>query len=693
MPIATSVTLSIHEPRLTPPDNDAKMTPISVPQVASLRAKVAYADGSTHDRTHDERMKYAVSDASCAEIHRTDGAVQVRILKGATCASVHVTAEFDGELTSSDSAKVVFAQSMEVGFTAFPNANPAVPITTLGLVQCSTKAFHGAKAHAYVYLSDGAKVEVTSESSFVSSSTAVADVRPHSQIEARGPGSANISATFGDTPTRSSATLTVVDNVVAWATQLELSTHLKPNSTVQLEAGSSQPMSVDVTFDNGVLLADIVSLSLFDDAPIIVFNSSDIETIGVDTMGTLTLHDNSHERIALSAALRCNAAVSHALVVAANLHPSVGDVDFGHEDGLQFQQRGDRLDVAVRIRTVDRAINFQLVANFDDSVLTSGSDATYTSGVWTGVSATLNDPSSSFQLVKSDPESNQAGLIDAGTVSLVVSGSGITLIHGVLIELITVDANKQRTRIEEQRVIAGQGFADVSPANSRVRRLRSLPGPVRPLGTSSSRVLATASRQPRALQDCDPCVSRIWGDVNGDCKFSSTDILRSQDMVNELQDYTEGRPGAKDPLKELKCDWLRAQANPSLDFDDNGKPQIDLEDSTFLLLAVEKRYRFLANWTASQTPRDAVGDDFVVRVSVVNAQLRVSLPSSPSDVDVLVELHSSAIEASTLNFTTGYKEQARGTSLGACAHLVAHSPLSAECTHLCGTARPQASVG
>ena len=53
-----------------------------------------------------------------------------------------------------------------------------------------------------------------------------------------------------------------------------------------------------------------------------------------------------------------------------------------------------------------------------------------------------------------------------------------------------------------------------------------------------------------------------------------------------------------DPLAGL-CDWRRLQANPSLDFSDAARTQpiVDLVDAQYLLFAVSKKYRFLADIT------------------------------------------------------------------------------------------------
>ena len=53
--------------------------------------------------------------------------------------------------------------------------------------------------------------------------------------------------------------------------------------------------------------------------------------------------------------------------------------------------------------------------------------------------------------------------------------------------------------------------------------------------------------------------------------------------------------GGSNPLDAYACDWIRQQANPSLDYigGDTNNPQVDVVDSAFLMYAVSLKYRFV----------------------------------------------------------------------------------------------------
>eukprot|EP00965_Chrysotila_dentata_P013296 439499-Pleurochrysis_carterae.AAC.1 len=125
----------------------------------------------------------------------------------------------------------------------------------------------------------------------------------------------------------------------------------------------------------------------------------------------------------------------------------------------------------------------------------------------------------------------------------------------------------------------------------------------------------------RSLRKTEECIDAcsiyggggVWGDVNGDCQFTSADVLSLQDMVNARNAFVSGISEI-DPLASL-CIWRQQQANPSLDFNQDGSARIDLEDAQYMLFAIARKYRFLAERTAdcSFIPDAVEREEYIVR--------------------------------------------------------------------------------
>ena len=575
VPTATSIVLSLaaREDRLTPPDNDARFGPMSVPVYSALQVMVHYTEGNARDLTLDARVNYTVNEEECAEIVLLDNERRLAIKHSAACTWVTVSAVFDGSLAHSVPVAVVVVKDMWINFYGY-SANWNVVITELGLVQCTTDTYHHATARASIQLSDhgeGQKVYNLHKgiSNFESNDTAVAEIRSQNRVFVKGPGSLKISATFRSTQTKASASLVVVNEVLAFVKALTMSTSLygSPRRTVRRIVDESQPTTVAITFDNDVTLPDVAKSDWVDVESVISFSSDDTDTISIDTAGTITLHNNAPSLTSLRAELACDSSKwAPPLTVAANLDPAPFDVDFGREYEWQFEPSGDRLAVDVRIRTPagQRLINFQVICDFDVGFLTSdGAHKTDTG--WSGVTDTLNDPPSSFQLVGNDVASERKNLVSVGRITLVVLQAGVTLITGKIQEIITVDAAGGSTRVEETPVFAGQGYASLS-LSRRSRLLSALPGE-HAIGHPTPRRAAEARRsRQRALQSCsDPCdAQRVWGDVTADCKFTSADVLEMSTLATKIADYLAGTI-AEDPLED-KCPWVKRQARDTPKF-------------------------------------------------------------------------------------------------------------------------------
>ena len=89
-----------------------------------------------------------------------------------------------------------------------------------------------------------------------------------------------------------------------------------------------------------------------------------------DEEGGLTLLDNHWDVVELTASAACNgsSADDSTKHIYANLLAPLGDVDLGQRTGLQFQQYGDTIEIAVRANvnaSNSRLVTYQIDVSFD----------------------------------------------------------------------------------------------------------------------------------------------------------------------------------------------------------------------------------------------------------------------------------------------------------------------------------------
>ena len=250
------------------------------------------------------------------------------------------------------------------------------------------------------------------------------------------------------------------------------------------------------------------------------FASDTDSIITVGNEGQLTLLDNHHEEVTLTADACPEASAPQVVKNAkANLNIEEGDFDLGQTNGFQFVQTGTTLDIPVRVKTPDNAIlkSFQLNIDLDTNFLTSGGGASYTdAGGFSGVVDGLNDPPSVATLAAADSASTVTGEVTVGTLHLTVVGSGLTLITATIVDMTVTLADGTDVRTQNQAVSVGQGYADLTSSRRQLQSAKmrnSLPPPR----------LAQPKRQKRELQTgcSDPCTTAggggVPGDFSGDC--------------------------------------------------------------------------------------------------------------------------------------------------------------------------------
>ena len=669
-PLGASVT--IQQSRLTSPSNDARLGPISVPTRSQLRCIVGFGDGSERDLSTDSRVSYLTEDGACATT--ADDSSSVSIAPGAVCASVLVVATVQlGTFTFvvNHTRPVVFLplSGMAVTFSGFPDTgvNRGKEVLSLGLVPCLPAVYFHATAKATAVLSDGSSHDVTSRSSFESSTPLVVYLASSSstRLEAKSAGGTRIVATFGSTV--AFLGITVVDSVldeatsVSWFVPTVAGNNLEPDQSVSTQ--------VDVTYASGLVHSNLASSSYaswVDIATLISFTSAQEGVVSLSSEGRLTVHDNYHAVVSLGASVSCASSVGSSASKYANVKAAAMDADFGSLSGLQFPYApgASFLDVAVHVRpspgTSLKAFQVKL-GPLPSAQLNSGSGATWAdSGEFSGIATQFDNPSTEVVLSASDTASSVRSQVTLGTVRLNVVGTGVALIDGEVTNIVVQDDSGSSTELQYVAVVAGRGYVTLTSA--RLRLLTDL-GP-----STGARQVGAHLRPPtpRRLEGCAPCTSQVWGDFNGDCQFLTSDVLALSSFVLARAPFEDGASSA-DPLLTYtgtagdSCDFLRDQANPSLDLmyqagsntEDarHGRPAVTAYDSLHLLYATVKKHRFLSYMRASciaPSVPDSLAQDLHVVLDIKggDGQNTGSVSADPMYTDVFLELRLSPAPSS-----------------------------------------------
>ena len=236
---------------------------------------------------------------------------------------------------------------LDLGFHGYPaggllpvTVTAGVSFTHLGLVECLPGTYHQATARVTATLTDASAYDVTSGCSFASSEESVAVARAGGRLETQGVGMATVTAQMTGGAASATGSLLVFDEVLTLSTSLAWSIALQAEDTLVEEVGGSRATQVAITFDNGVVFPDVAGgggayAGWLDGTQLVAFTTARDDIIAVSSSGVLTLLDNYHQEVALSAAVSCSANVRAERGVKANLHPAVDDVDLGAPTRLQ----------------------------------------------------------------------------------------------------------------------------------------------------------------------------------------------------------------------------------------------------------------------------------------------------------------------------------------------------------------------
>ena len=670
MPHPVKLNSNLSVPRLTSLHDDSQLAPMSIPSSAPVVVLLSFDNGQVREIGADPRMIYTVHEPECA--YMAGHILNVR--HNTRCNNVTVTARLDaytgkdrygepyGEFLHTQTVPLVYMHRLEAVLVAFPTEfSGLLPIQYLSLVACSTDSYLNGEARGLVYLTDNTSFayDVSEELIVLSSDVKTAAVEGR-RIRPVSAGKVDITGFFGNSSVV--VALDVLEYVVNPIVAVAIETPLSALDTLNLEIHESQRAVVSVTFADGLVVRDLATSDIVDISTL-VLSTSEPSVVSINATGWITQLANAKDTISLQAVLACNASVWGTSTLRSNLQPSVNDVDLGQDLGFQFQQVGDVLDVPVHVRipTDRRLINFQLLATFDPDVMTS-KGASFSSGAFSGVDATLSDPPGNFQLLASNLLSTASGLIDVGTVTLQVVSSGVTLVEGFIVELITLDENDAEHRLSQARMFAGTGFAEVHVGRRQLARLADATGMPSTYVADYALLRSVSTRRRATSVDllCEPCTAQVYGDIDGDCTFSSGDLLAFQRLTVDMQQFLEGgRPTS--PLDEMPCDFVRAQANPNLD-----SAVADALDVAYIKSTLLRHTRFLENVVVTCDGSDLLVQFLLVEGVNISSPSQ-NVPAEKASVDALVEIHAADFGLENVNTITqdvivGQENSARGLS-------------------------------
>ena len=471
-------------------------------------------------------------------------------------------------------------------------------------------------------LSTGETYTVTGQATYVSTDGAVLSTSGSGSggvFSGAGVGTANITASFGPSDTnKATAGAALSVGLVGSVTTAEVaSMSLSVSSVLYGLVNASFDSTLAVTFDDGTHYSDLhdttSGLGVAGAGRAMVAYATDVAAaVTIGTSGELTLRDNHHSLVTLSATTACAPTVSATATTAPNLQVPFRGVDLGANNALQFSVSGGGttvdVPVVVNVQGGHRLKAFQIYVDFDSDLLraTGYTDTvgggTYASVAFGGPTVALNSPINQAKIVGNKVASvAPTGLVQLATISLQLQSgaSGVSLIGGQVIGLVTCYTCDPANPDDDTTTGLGDvtdGAGYVALSGRRARRLATWGGATndgggdgdgdggggggdgggeggnhdQPLLALPARRELAASRLRRRRMTHSPegtcCAGAVasgtfFGDVNGDCHFDVNDVARASDLLL-LQ---SGTAVPTSYLGASLCGWQRAQLDPTLD--------------------------------------------------------------------------------------------------------------------------------
>ena len=278
-----------------------------------------------------------------------------------------------------------------------------------------------------------------------------------------------------------------------------------------LENSFVAQVQLSVIFNNGRRVKQYYDRGAALFPGLITLTSENNQIFTVDsTTGQVTLRQNYHQTLFLTAAA-ASSAVTSAILVSCNLQPEIGDVDLGEEIGLPLPPRvvGSSFQIKVRLNAGrgPGVKKMDLTLSYDQSKLAAVS--VRTRSIWSSCVSNLNSPGQiSFDC---DSDSFVIGVVEVADITFNATSSGLAAIIGSV-----------TTDLGSSSLVAGD--VDQEIVVSVKRKRRSLDD-----GNRRDVLEAHARRMRRSLFCASPpcqCVDSLPpGDLNKDCLFDLGDVL------------------------------------------------------------------------------------------------------------------------------------------------------------------------
>lgn len=579
LPAATSMTLTILQPRLAAPGTQATLAPVSVPTSSAVRVVLNFADGTSRDVTNDPRTVFVltVGNASVSGAGLSVNGAQKpgTITVNATMPTYKAAAN----LSAVASATVVDVSSMSMAAVYASPAGGAV--VTLARVQC-TSIYQRATLSSSVTLTDGSSTTVTGFSAFSSLNATVAGVS----------GTLVTPTTFGTLPLRSvwqafNATLNVtVADAAKYATAMTLS---YPSATLSGAAGATTSATVAMSFADGTSYTNALTQFAGSISTLLNFSSNDATHVSVNAgSGVASLVNNSYAAAVLTASTVCPSDATgvrtSSFNMVANLYPQAGDVKLGALSGLTYPPTaaGGSISLPVTVNGGAGTLLAWQVKFYYDTAL-YGTPTVAVGAGWSAYSFQYNVPTPGYVVMAgSTTSSTVTGAMTVATITLPVTSS-TPVIAGLtgFVSVITTSAAQVVT--SDTQVVSGTAYCVLNGGTTfggrRLLDKTALPMPLREAALpalSQSSVVAQTSLINNVS---------ITGDANADGKLDANDVLFVQRVVANMLALPTNLTQLKNCVPTLSYMRNEFYANSAI------QPQI--ADAQYLLYAVVEKYLFL----------------------------------------------------------------------------------------------------
>ena len=589
--------------KLSPPGNPAASPPIGYPISLRFSITVKLLNGAAVLLPYDQRTVYQILPVGAmvtmaADTLSVNSAVNIS-------GTVSVRASFPGTFNLSTQAiqitiVVLQSLSLQLSHSSGGKGNGSV----LQRIQCSQQ-FQASDITIIAALSDGLVRDVTSYSLLVSSNPSAVSI---TGTRALGlvPGSAELRGTFAGVQSKVGI---LVSNSSVRVSQVIL----QGLSGSFVDAiGATKMLSLYLTFDDSSLLTLsqqaatwtwIVPANLL--RAIASFSSDSPAALSVGpSTGTLQLNGNWYTNVTTtvyiiaceSSSIRTATIVTSPNVIPYSNSSGDGDVDIGNAAGLPVNpiRVGVSATLPIYLRSDGQLKSFEILLYVDDSMLaitgcTSGVD-------WTGgFSCSINDPVGTIFLIGADITSTSMGQrINIGKLQVVAKQAGVTSVSGIRVKVASSLSSNLCPRC---KIIAGNIL------------LLTLGGVSRRIGYSVQ--VDAGIRQPASLNLQNPRATArrsllqsgrlIYGDVDGDGKFDTSDCLMTQEYFTNIRLGTaryigcaiNGGNGCR--LVSSLTDWQLKQMDQVSD--PKAPPSVaDYRDFNFMLQIYSNNERFFVDW-------------------------------------------------------------------------------------------------